>query len=184
MATEITIRPPLSEELSKPDSEWFCRTWAVAHSTLSMWRSSRNVRITYTDLKNGSVDDLVEYEKKGSLKTVAGVDTDLGKGDWKWRGKGLLKLITSEWKVLGYGQLPTGEDGQVERWMVIWFAKTMFTEEGMDILTERKDGLPQQTLETIKKGLLELKDAPHLVKLVEEKMQPVEVKLPWILSDS
>lgn len=30
-----------------PALDWLTTTWSVTHSTLSMWRSARNVRITY-----------------------------------------------------------------------------------------------------------------------------------------
>ncbi|KAK9778941.1 hypothetical protein SCAR479_04177 [Seiridium cardinale] len=169
---------PESEEstLATPPLDLFCRTWAVTHSTLSMWRSAKNVRITYKDLGDSKVDDLVEYEKKGSLKNVKGVDKLLGPGSWNWRGSGLLKLITSHWEVLGFGELATGE-----RWMVIWFAKTLFTEEGVDVLTDEQAGLPEPALNTILDRLAKL---DHVGKIVEKDMKPVDIKLPWTLKDA
>jgi hypothetical protein len=149
-----------------------------------MWRSARNVRITYKDLGEGGVDDLVEYEKSGSLKNVPGIDKQQGPGSWNWRGKGWLKLITSHWEILGWGERPTGDGGQVERWMVTWFASTLFTEEGIDVLTDRRDGLPEETLNTILAKLTTLDEAPDVVKIVKEKLQPVEIKLPWIVKGS
>lgn len=189
-STEITLARP-SKYLSgqapsgftTPPLEWFCRTWAVTHSTLSMWRSASNVRITYKELPGGRLDDLVEYEKSGSLKNVEGIDSPLGPGSWKWRGEGifgLMKLITSHWEVLGCGERP-GADGEPERWIVIWFQKTLFTEEGIDILTDRKEGLSEQTLGTIMASLKAL-DAPDMVAIVEKGMRPVDINLPWKLA--
>ncbi|KAI4599125.1 hypothetical protein KJ359_002083 [Pestalotiopsis sp. 9143b] len=170
-------------QLTTPGSDFFCRTWAVAYSTLSMWRSAQNVRITYKALDSGDVDDLVEYEKGGKLKNVKGVDKPLGPGSYNWRGKGMLKPFTSYWEVLGWGE-QTAPDREVERWLVIWFAKTLFTEEGVDILTDRKEGLSEQTFSAITTQLKEMKDAKDVVAMIEKKLNPVAVKLPWISSDS
>lgn len=170
-------------EFTTPPLEWFCRTWAVTHSTLSMWRSASNVRITYKELPGGRLDDLVEYEKSGSLKNVAGIDSPLAPGSWKWRGEGymgLMRLITSHWEILGCGERP-GADGQPERWIVTWFQKTLFTDEGIDILTDRQEGLSEETLSTIMASLKAL-NAPDMVGIVETSMQPVDVKLPWKLA--
>jgi hypothetical protein len=171
-------------QFTSPPLDWFCRTWAVTHSTLSMWRSAKNVRITYKDLGGGSVDDLVEYEKRTKLKNVHGVDKTLGPGSWIWRGKGFLKPFTSHWEVLGWGEHQIAPDGKTERWIVTWFAKTLFTEEGVDILTDQQDGLSQETLTAIMTKLATLEDAKDVVDMVEKNMKPVEIKLPWQLADS
>lgn len=57
---------------SSPSLDWLTGTWTVTHSTLSMWRSARNVRITYTVMPAKTpggparLDDLVEYEPASS----------------------------------------------------------------------------------------------------------------------
>jgi ubiquinone biosynthesis protein Coq4 len=43
-----------------PTVEWMEKTWAVTHSTLHMWRSCKNVKITYQALGDGKMSDLVE----------------------------------------------------------------------------------------------------------------------------
>ena len=85
-----------------------------------MWRSKRNVRITYTRLPANKLDDLVTFQNFQSAKVqrVHGVDTPLptpgskkpgtgpGKaeeGRYTWRGKGPLMVATSNWEVLGWG---------------------------------------------------------------------------------
>ncbi|KAI1136635.1 hypothetical protein F5Y05DRAFT_99707 [Hypoxylon sp. FL0543] len=188
-STTITGEPFVS-----PPLEWLWRTWAVTHSTLSMWRSAWNVRITYKPYKPESGkpaanDNLVEYEKKngkGGVKRVEGVERPDPKipGAWTWRGKGLLAVASSHWEVLGWGERPllggVGEMGEgVERWAVTWFAPTLFTQEGVDIYSDRKEGLSKETVEGIIKALKELKDAPKVVELVEKHMQEVEIHLPW-----
>ncbi|KAI2617302.1 hypothetical protein GGS26DRAFT_596471 [Hypomontagnella submonticulosa] len=174
-----------------PPLEWLRRTWAVTHSTLSMWRSARNVRITYLPYERDPTanDNLVEYEKqngKGGVKRVEGIERPDAKvpGAWTWRGKGLLMIASSHWEVLGWGERPllggVGDMGEgVERWAVTWFAPTLFTQEGVDIYSDRKEGLSKETVEGIIKALKELKDAPKVVGLVEKHMQEVDISLPW-----
>lgn len=155
-----------------------------------MWRSARNVRITYTPLEPTGkaslprVDDLVEYEHvsgSGSLKSVAGIDTAAAAADdssvWSWRGKGWLFFVTSHWEILGWGER-TRPDGEVERWLVSWFAATTFTKEGLDILTDRKEGVSEETAGEIFEALKGL-EAKRVVELVEKDMLPVKISLPW-----
>lgn len=178
---------------SSPPLEWLHRTWTVTHSTLSMWRTARNVRITYTplpphsgDASRARIDDLVQYEKtsgKGGVKTVSGVDTAAGSSDtgsWDWRGKGLLGFVTSHWEVLGWGERAgEGENGGTERWAVTWFAPTLFTKEGVDLYSDRKGGMSSELAADILAALKGL-DAAPLVKMVEADMKEVEVRLPWL----
>ncbi|KAI2468396.1 hypothetical protein F4781DRAFT_268935 [Annulohypoxylon bovei var. microspora] len=196
----ITLRAPSKYPSSKtttsgepfvsPPLEWLWGTWAVTHSTLSMWRSARNVRITYKPYKPeagkpAANDNLVEYEKrngKGGVKTVAGVERPDAAipGAWMWRGKGLLAIASSHWEVLGWGERPlVGEGGGIERWAVTWFAPTLFTQEGVDIYSDRKEGLSKEAAGDIIKALKELKDAPKVVELVEKDMQEIDINLPW-----
>jgi hypothetical protein len=155
-----------------------------------MWRTARNVRITYTPLPANAhgfprIDDLVRYEKtsgKGGLKSVSGVDTaaagDGGASSWDWRGKGLLGFVTSHWEVVGWGERD-GEDGKKERWAVTWFAPTLFTKEGVDLYSDRQGGMSPALADDILAALKGL-DAAPLVKMVEADMREVEVRLPWL----
>lgn len=170
-----------------PSTEFLHRTWSVTHSTLSMWRTARNVRITYKPLppspsSAARMDDLVEYENrggKGGVKSVAGVDTAAGDDNtsWDWRGRGLLFFVTSHWEVLGWGERPLASGG-VERWAVTWFAPTLFTAEGLDIYCDRAEGLSAETAALV---LAALKDVgvERLTAMVDKDMQPVEISLPW-----
>ncbi|ROT42433.1 hypothetical protein SODALDRAFT_326594 [Sodiomyces alkalinus F11] len=216
--TDVKLRSPStyassSSSASQPPSlspslDWLRRTWSVTHSTLSMWRSARNVRITYTSLPpkpDGTtrLDDLVEYESvnsTGRRKTVRGVDTAsvaplppspssdsaLTTTSWDWRGSGLLFFATSHWEILGWGErpLPPGPGGeadgsQVERWAVTWFAPTLFTKEGVDIYSDRKEGLSQETYKLVHEALLGL-EARSVAEMVEKDLRPVEIRLPWV----
>lgn len=173
---------------TSPPLDWLHRTWTVTHSTLGMWRTARNVRITYRPLDadaraHARVDDLVEYERsngKGGVRTVAGVDTacaaagtDEATGSWDWRGKGLLGFVTSHWEVLGWGERDDGE-----RWAVTWFAPTLFTKEGVDLYSDRREGMSEALAGEVLARLKGL-GAKELVDMVEADMRPVEIHLPW-----
>ncbi|KAJ8129147.1 hypothetical protein O1611_g4488 [Lasiodiplodia mahajangana] len=185
-----------SEPFVSPSKEWLHGTWTVTHSTLSMWRSAQNVRITYqphiyastvpfpTDGNGPAVNDnLVEYEKKGGkggVSTVLGIekpDPNIP-GAWNWRGKGWLMIASSHWEILGWGERPLSSGEGVERWAVTWFAPTLFTEEGIDLYSDRKEGLQKETADLIIEALKKL-EAPKLVQLVEKKMMEVAISLPW-----
>lgn len=123
-----------------------------------MWKDKRNVRITYAPLPATNtaeesiprLDDTVEYQALGSdkIKTVHGIDTPSGvyTRAWDWRGKGWLKIASSHWEVVEWS-----EGG--EEWAVIWFQKTLFTPEGMDIFSREKEGLREETVGGIKRRL-------------------------------
>ncbi|KAL8674835.1 MAG: hypothetical protein Q9168_000816 [Polycauliona sp. 1 TL-2023] len=169
--TVIALRPPTtsthlpqSPSFNAPTPEWLSGTWHVTHSTLPMWKSKRNVSITYTPFPAPSlqIDDLVKYQTSNSNKekTIEGIDTPSAGakgGEWDWRGKGWLKVASSHWEVLGWGNLHSdatvGKTGEQEQWVVTYFAKTLFTPAGIDVYSRRKEGLGGQIVESIKKEL-------------------------------
>ncbi|KAI3338457.1 hypothetical protein F4824DRAFT_81630 [Ustulina deusta] len=179
-----------------PSNEWLYGTWTVTHSTLSMWQSAQNVRITYTPRESASTasapadnngptvnDNLVEYENKsgrGGVKSVLGIEKPdpTVPGAWNWRGKGWLVIASSHWEILGWGERPLSSGEGVERWAVTWFAPTLFTEEGVDLYSDRREGLQKETVDGIIEALKQL-EAPKLVQLVEKKMMEVAISLPW-----
>ena len=170
--TTITVRPPSAStapqnpSFTAPPTDWLSGTWHVTHSTLPMWKSKRNVRITYTPLPSKTpegtesgtdrIDDLVSYQALDSdkLKTIHGVDkaSSEDSATWDWRGKGWLSVATSHWELLAWG----GE-GE-EAWAVTYFAKTLFTPAGVDVYSRTKEGLSESMIEEIKKGLDEVPD--------------------------
>ncbi|KAF2231083.1 hypothetical protein EV356DRAFT_452658 [Viridothelium virens] len=155
--------------------------WHVTHSTLPIWKDKKNVTITYTILpdkkdEDGGVEshkleDVIEYQEHGKSKvcTVKGVDT-ISAGDntsaWNWRGKGIIKIASSHWEILGWAT-----DGPHERqWMVTYFAKTYFTPAGMDIYSRHPDGVSEKLFDEIRQALTEI-DAPHLAELAGKLYQ-------------
>ncbi|KAI9837765.1 MAG: hypothetical protein M1819_006699 [Sarea resinae] len=166
---EIRLRPPGDSAFPQPafdppSIQWLAGTWHVTHSTLPMWKSKRNVRITYTPLPaadappahTGRMDDLVTYQSLSgtSIKTVHGIDRPserAGGGAWKWRGTGLLAIASSNWEVLGFD---TGEhNAPPDPWVVTYFAKTLFTPAGIDVYSRSSEGLRPEILDGIKRAL-------------------------------
>ncbi|KAK4945704.1 hypothetical protein LTR10_015052 [Elasticomyces elasticus] len=160
--TVLNFRPPSPEIGSKadfvpPTISFLQGKWHITHSTLPMWKSNRNVTVTYNPLPNNAevLDDLVEYQplKSNKQKKLEGYDTpDAGvSASYSWRGRGWMKLITSHWQVLGYGD---EDDG----WIVTYFSKTLFTPAGLDIYSRRKGGLSEALLLRIRNDLRNIKD--------------------------
>ncbi|WP_461040814.1 lipocalin/fatty acid-binding family protein [Spirosoma harenae] len=124
-------------------------TWFICSTNFPMWLKGDKLNPTFTystvasDSGMDRLLDEVKYVKNGSQKTLTGYDYP-DKTDsmaFVWRGKGLLSLIQSKWKVA-----LLSPDGQ---WAVIWFSKTLFTPEGVDIIS-RTPQLSPQTLDHIK----------------------------------
>ncbi|TKA22795.1 hypothetical protein B0A50_07897 [Salinomyces thailandicus] len=150
-----------------------------------MWKNKRNVRIQYTTLEPSSpsieqrntnrLDDLVTYQSLDSekIQTVRGVDTcsstGTERGEWDWRGKGLLKIASSHWEVLGFGE----EEGTGNKWVVTEFAKTLFTPAGVDVYSKDRSGLQEQTVQAIKEALARIEDED--VRILAEQLFEVKI---------
>lgn len=110
-------------------------TWFVCSSNFPMWLKGDKTDPTFTysiapkKARATVLLDEVRYLKRGKLKTLTGFDyqdnTDSSR--FVWRGKGLLSLLRSRWNVVLID--PGGQ------WAVIWFSKTWFTPEGVDIIS-------------------------------------------------
>ncbi|KAK5112995.1 hypothetical protein LTR85_011017 [Meristemomyces frigidus] len=172
----ITLRPPTFSAAKAPSGyaspsiTWLSETWHVTHSTLPMWKSKRNVRIQYKPLEPSSpsivkentdrLDDLVSYQSLDGDKvhTINGVDkcssSGGARGEWDWRGKGMLKVASSHWEVLGWGE----EEGTGNKWVVTEFAKTLFTPAGIDVYSRDRSGVQPETLQKMKEALAEVED--------------------------
>lgn len=172
-----------SQAFAAPPSSWLLRAWTVTHSTLSMWRSAQNVRITYSAGASGNEsgnEDRVDYEdktsdvhKKPRAHVVRGVNTSdpTTPAAFHWRGKGWLFFVTSHWEILGWGE--TGEGDTRERWVVTWFAPTLFTREGIDFYTDRPAGMRPATVAAIQAAAAQAWPEP-LATLARE-LQPVAI---------
>ncbi len=132
--------------------EKFCTKWFVYGTTLSFWKTRKNPTITYEILPSSKppsefkIRDTVEYTTGSSTKKnqVIGTDTWISAQplDFVWRGNGVLFLLSSKCKIVYFDDK--------EGIAITFFEKTLFTDEGMDILTRapitqaRKDELAKQ----------------------------------------
>jgi len=156
---------PTHPSLSKAEFpiEAFQGQWFVVQSTLGMWKTRKDVTITYTPYTappNLAYNDHVEYRSSSSSSSkprssVLGISTLLptpGGDDkvqtncehsahFKWRGTGLLKIASSKWQVLGY-------DVQ-EGWAVTMFEKTLFTPAGLDVYVRHPGALSKERMDEI-----------------------------------
>lgn len=75
------------------------------------------------------------------------------------RGKGLLKLITSQWQLLGYSlSSSSSADSPASsspEWIVTYFASTLFTPSGLDIYSRK--GNPALSDQFVNKIIGEIK---------------------------
>ena len=102
-------------------------------------------------------------------KSIKGIDTPDGVGAWNWRGKGWLKIATSHWEILGWG-----ERGD-ERWAVTWFAPSRFTPAGLDIYCSKKEGMSEGLCRDIIAALEGL-EAKEVAELVIADMTEVKIE--------
>ena len=128
---------------------------------------------------------------------MVGVDTACGAeggelGAFDWRGKGLLRLVSSHWEVLGWGYIggersepPSSElqapmtteateaaGKEEDRWMITWFGKTMFTPAGIDVYARTKAGHAGWVVEKIREALAGMEEE-GMRKLGEELFEVV-----------
>lgn len=123
-------------------------TWFICYSNFPMWlkgdKTEPTFNYTITTRKGEKVLlDEVKYLKSKRQKTITGYDYQDEKDStaFVWRGKGILGLLKSEWRVALLD--PNGQ------WAVIAFSKTLFTPAGVDIIN-RKPEISESTLQEIK----------------------------------
>ena len=128
-------------------------TWFIIGSNFPMWlkgdKQSPSFTYTQTQHKGKTVLlDKVKYVKKGKTKTITGYDrlNEKKQNAFIWRGKGLLAIAKSNWEIKLMD--PQGS------WAVIWFSKTLFTPEGIDIISRRPQ-LDEATLLLIKNKIMQ-----------------------------
>lgn len=108
--------------------------WHIQATNFPMWLSGKRKApsITYGLLSSSPLvlSDLVEYtNKRGKAKSIKGNDT-FKRNEFEWRGQGLLKLLSSRWRVL---HIQPGL-------LLIQFEKSLFTPAGIDILADENMG--------------------------------------------
>ena len=145
----------------KPLIQALVGTWFIYSTSFPMWQKGDKTNPTFTYSITGKkgetniLRDEVKYIKKGESKTLTGFDYQNPTDSlaFVWRGEqGALKLIRSKWNVVL--QSPDGQ------WAVIWFSRTLFTPEGVDIIS-RTPQLPEKTINHIKSLMA---DNPQLAR--------------------
>jgi len=169
-ANDVHINAPDTEDF-KPqlDLKDMMGTWYVTHSTLPMWKSKKDVTITYALLppKPGApaseparLDDVVEFRARTDPRSkprrrIVGVDTAVppragaAPTRFKWRGRGWLVVASSRWQLLGY----RAADVSAPAWAVTFFEKTLFTPAGVDVYARTATGLPEELYKLIREGV-------------------------------
>jgi len=155
---EVVIhKPDSTNKVFQPSTFPYDRlmtSWAVVASTLPLWKSRKNVTITYDPIEetpcSESFLDTVEFNNVKSPvgkppSKIVGVDKlesnpqgsestddELNGVKFMWRGKGLLAISSSHWQILGYF-LSDDPVRKQEDWVVTYFGSTLFTPAGLDI---------------------------------------------------
>lgn len=127
-------------------------TWFVCCTNFPMWTKGNKTNPTFnyahapTEKHPERLSDEVRYLKNGKEKSIKGFDyPDAENADqFTWRGKGIMHLLRSRWQIIL--QDPKGQ------WAVIHFSKTLFTPEGLDIIS-RTPKMDPGTLQEIRQKL-------------------------------
>ncbi|WP_155368708.1 hypothetical protein [Catellatospora vulcania] len=106
--------------------------WRVLATTFPMWLSGRRLQPTFRyGLLPGepfALSDEVSYRtRRGATKRIVGVDRfDPSTGAFTWRGRGLLRVLSSKWQV---------EHLSDDRSLVVLsFARSLVTPAGLDVI--------------------------------------------------
>lgn len=145
-------RPDVPRPPGELDIRSLSGTWHVLESTFPMWLEGKkeNPAFHYRVLASYEggllLDDRVTYLEGGKEKSIEGIDTPDPQDSTHltWRGKGILKLFTSDWYVV----MRAPDDS----WAVIYFSSTIATPEGVDIIA-RTEELPPATLAQIRAAI-------------------------------
>ena len=114
-------------------------SWCIAATNFPRWLSGerREPRFSYEVL---STDPLVLADEVSYLTAEGDQKRIIGKDTWKhdefvWRGKGLLKPLTSRWHIAG-----AADDGTV---LVMRFEQSFATPGGIDIVVREGTSHPE-----------------------------------------
>lgn len=124
----VSVRAPLDE---KTLAELLPGEWVVAASNFPMWlggeRANPRFRYEVMSLNPLVLSDEVSWVdvETGKEKSLLGADTLKG-NEFVWRGKGVLRLVSSHWSVAG-----ASDDGTVA---ALRFSKSRVSPAGVDIV--------------------------------------------------
>ncbi|MGC6768363.1 hypothetical protein ACYSNR_01775 [Enterococcus sp. LJL128] len=103
----------------------------IKGSTFPMWLSGKRQvpSISYKILNRHPLKllDIVTYQTNtGKIRKITGIDT-FREELFVWRGKGVLKILTSKWRVIGL----------TDNILVIRFDASLVTPAGIDVLVRK-----------------------------------------------
>ncbi|WP_353946199.1 hypothetical protein ABII15_34450 [Streptomyces sp. HUAS MG91] len=112
-------------------------TWHIVCSSFPLWQGGKRTGATFTydPLTRGGAgpprmtDDVAYRTRGGRRRHIRGVDTRLTARPgsvYRWRGRGVLAALSSEWEVR--------EVGADDAWAVIVFSKSLVTPAGADVV--------------------------------------------------
>ena len=146
-------RPNVPRPTGALDPRRLAGTWYVLESNFPMWADGKKTdpafRYGILEGEDGvRLDDRVSYREGGREASIDGIDTPdpRDSSHFTWRGKGLLRLFSSEWYVT-----LLAPDAS---WAVIYFSSTIATPEGVDVIA-RTPSLPAGTMEMIRRAIAE-----------------------------
>jgi hypothetical protein len=102
--------------------------WSIVATNFPMWLGGKRSRPAFNyAVRDGGVEDVVTYEQGGRTRRIVGFDRpdDATNRAFTWRGRGLLFLFASRWRVLHHDP----------EWMLIGFEKTLATPAGADLVS-------------------------------------------------
>lgn len=110
--------------------------WSIGATNFPMWLRGDRLAPTFdyrllraSPLRLG--DTVSYFTREGAEKSIRGVDR-FSRGEFTWRGRGLLGLFRSRWRVVG-----VDDRG---RFAVIRFSKTLATPAGTDVIVPQGSG--------------------------------------------
>lgn len=141
LLSQITIAQSI--DLEQLEGKWY-----INMTNFPMWikGDKTNPTFNYTISNCGKIvglRDEVQYLKNGKTKNIVGFDKPENdkKSKFIWRGKGVLRLLKSEWEIIYF-------DSEKEI-IVLKFEKTLFTPAGYDVIS-RKPNLLESDIEYFK----------------------------------
>lgn len=158
-------------ELPTPSTNDLIGKWHIIRTTFPMWRNGKNTQPTLnykrlSDSDDSRIEDLVIYQSRGKQKTIRGIDTQDPElpCHFRWRGSGLLALLTSDWYVIDLDDRESDGDYRI---MAIYFTKTLFTPAGLDIVATSPTPDPADIDACVARIAVAASLRPHVDALVE-----------------
>ncbi|MDO7882227.1 hypothetical protein [Antiquaquibacter soli] len=113
-------------------------TWRIAATNFPMWLSGERLQpqFRYGLLSESPLtlsDEVAYVTTEGEEKQILGKDV-LRRGEFVWRGKGLLSFARSRWHVSGADEQRT--------LLVIRFSKSIATPPGIDLVVREGSSYP------------------------------------------